>query len=170
MKKLLPRMDAIQIAFTAVMTAFIAATTIVIRIPVAPTSGYINLGDAAVIISGILFGPYIGAFAGGVGSALADLYFGYAHWAPFTLIIKGIEGLIIGMAARRSNKKVILLLFSGIAGLEMVLGYFLVEIKLYGLPAAISELPGNSLQLIAAILGAIIAIIVKKRAPPKYTI
>ena len=32
-----------------------------------------------------------------VGAALADGLGGYSHWAPFTLIIKGVEGLVICM-------------------------------------------------------------------------
>ena len=40
------------------------------------------------------WGPLPALVAGGLGSALADLLTGYAHWAPWTLVIKGIEGWI----------------------------------------------------------------------------
>ncbi len=40
----------------------------------------------------------------------------------------------------------------GAGGLIMVLGYFVVEIFLYGLPAAMVELPGNSLQAVGSIV------------------
>ena len=52
----------------------------------------------------LLFGRRAGATAGGLGSAMADLLGGYPHWAPFTLIIKGIEGYVVGaLGASRPN-------------------------------------------------------------------
>ena len=71
----------------------------VIRIPVPRTGGYINLGGSAIYVSALLFGPTYGLVVGGIGSALADFIGGYAVFAPFTLIIKGIEGLVVGIIA-----------------------------------------------------------------------
>ena len=50
-----------------------------------------------VYTTAILFGPLVGAFAGGIGSMFADLFLGYSHFAPATLIIKGLEGAIVGL-------------------------------------------------------------------------
>ena len=47
----------------------------------------------------LVFGWRIGGIAGGVGSALADALGGYFIWAPWTLIIKGIEGILVGTIA-----------------------------------------------------------------------
>jgi len=85
--------------YTALMTAFVFIMTSIIKIPIPFSNGYIHLGDMMIFISGLLLGPLYGAFASGVGSALADLTGGYAHWALPTLLIKGGMGFIIGLFA-----------------------------------------------------------------------
>ena len=58
-----------------------------------------------VYTTAILFGPFIGAVAGGVGSMLADVILGYHIYAPGTLIIKGVEGFIVGLLVQRLKLK-----------------------------------------------------------------
>ena len=91
--------------------------------------------------------------AGGVGSALADLLGGYSHWAPFTLLIKGLEGLLVGALAGvlrpdlRRPGGVALAAGAGLLGVSwMVAGYFLVEWQLYSMVPALASLAGNSVQ------------------------
>ena len=69
-----------EVALTAVMTAATAAVTMVLSIPFPPTRGYFNLGDAMVMLAGLLFGARLGGFAGGVGSAISDILLGYAYF------------------------------------------------------------------------------------------
>ncbi|MCQ5374864.1 MAG: ECF transporter S component, partial [Candidatus Methanomethylicia archaeon] len=66
------------------------------------TRGYFNIGESAVYLVALLAGPYVGAFAGGVGSMLADLSLGYLFFAPATLVIKGIEGGVLGILAKKA--------------------------------------------------------------------
>lgn len=47
--------------------------------------GYVNLGDCAVLMSAWVLGPLYGGAAAGIGSALADLLSGYAHYVPAPL-------------------------------------------------------------------------------------
>lgn len=147
----MPREDLSKfVALVGVMAALTTFATIIVQIPTPATKGYINLGDTMVMLSGSLLGSMAGAVAGGVGSALADFLSGYGHWAPFTLVIKGIEGYIAGLSkGRRSFSRILILV---LAGAEMVLGYFLVEVWLYGLGGAIAELPGNSFQAASGIV------------------
>ena len=91
----------IEIALCGVMAALVCVATLLIQIPTPPTRGYINVGDVMIMVSALTFGPIVGGFAGGIGSALADILGGWAHWAPFTLIIKGVEGILAGLIARR---------------------------------------------------------------------
>ena len=84
------------IARAAVFTAFVAAATSAFSISIPATGGYFNVGEVMVYTSALLMGPYIGAFAGGVGSMLSDLSLGYPFFAPGTLLIKGAEGFIVG--------------------------------------------------------------------------
>ena len=88
--------DIRRLARLALFTALVAAATRVVQIPMPATEGYVNVGDAVIIAGSLLFGGIAGALAGGLGSAMADLLGGYSHWAPFTLVIKGLEGLVIG--------------------------------------------------------------------------
>ncbi|NJE08079.1 ECF transporter S component [Thermococcus sp. M39] len=152
------------VAISAVMTALVTVATIVIQVPTPPTRGYINLGDTMVMLSGVLFGPLVGAFAGGFGSALADAITGYAHWAPFTLIIKGLEGLAVGYIAYKREDFTGILIGTIVGGFIMVFGYFLVEVFFYGYPSAIVEVPGNTLQAVSGIIvGGGLGYIIKKR-------
>jgi uncharacterized membrane protein len=134
----------------ALLTAMVAVATMAFQVPIPATKGYINLGDTVIFIAALLLGPGYGALAGGVGSAMADLISPYAAWAPFTLAIKGLEGFLVGYLFHR--------LFSGrpgagpralsmiAGGIWMAAGYFVAELILYGLPAAMIELPGNLIQ------------------------
>ena len=153
------------------MAALVAVATYAIQIPIPATKGYLNFGDIVIFVSAILFGPVVGGFAGGVGSALSDVASGYAStYAPFTLIIKGLEGVIVGLIASRSNERRNVLAIV-IAGAEMVSGYFLAEF--YGLSlgwAAATEVPFNILQIAVGGLAAIpICILLFKWLPYSWT-
>ncbi|MEM3693385.1 MAG: ECF transporter S component [Candidatus Bathyarchaeia archaeon] len=85
---------------TAIFTALTCAATMVFTVSFPATKGYFNIGDTMVYTSALLFGPYIGALSGGVGSMLADIFLGFYPYAPGTLVIKGIEGAIVGFLAK----------------------------------------------------------------------
>jgi uncharacterized membrane protein len=168
-------MDIRQLVRIALLTALVAAVTRVVQIPMPATEGYINVGDAVIIAGALLFGGRVGGTAGGIGSALADLLGGYSHWVPFTLLIKGIEGWLIGLGATRFavdlRRPVGLLAGTGIAlvGLVwMVGGYFLVERYLYSLGPALASLPGNTLQAAASLVcGMPLAAALQRQFHPK---
>ncbi|GAG86716.1 unnamed protein product [marine sediment metagenome] len=85
-----------------IFAAFTCILTFIVPITIPATQGYINLGDIGVMISGLLFGPIIGGIAGGFGSALADLFIAPIYAIP-TLIIKGLEGFLVGFIANPKN-------------------------------------------------------------------
>ncbi len=93
------------IAITALMTSLVFVLTVVFQVSIVATKGYFNVGEIGVFLSALLFGPYVGAFAGGVGSALADLATGYAIYAPGTLVIKGCEGYLTGWAIQKLTRR-----------------------------------------------------------------
>lgn len=88
-----------RLTLAALSIALVTLATFVIRIPNPATQGYINLGDGLLFTLALVFGWRIGGLAGGVGSALADALGGYFIWAPWTLVIKGIEGILAGTIA-----------------------------------------------------------------------
>jgi uncharacterized membrane protein len=159
----------VTIAQAAIMAALTTVATALVQIYIPATKGYLNFGDIIIFTSAFTFGPAVGGFAGGVGSALSDVLTGYAYFSPFTLIIKGTEGLIAGLISNRLSKKrdgfaVV------IAGTEMVGGYFLAEF--FGLSegwAAIFEVPANILQIaVGGIVGLSIAVILRRRLPEAW--
>jgi len=97
-------MSPFILGLTAVFTALVCISTIVFSIYVPATQGFFNIGESMVFLSAILFGPFVGAFAGGVGSMLADLILGFPHYAPATLIIKACEGAVVGVLKRKNPK------------------------------------------------------------------
>ena len=149
-----------RIVLGALFAALCTVMTLVIQVP-SPMQGYVNLGDCAVLLSGWLLGPAWGGAAAGLGSMLADLLSGYAHYAPGTLVIKGAMGLAAGLLfwglRRRDVPPLAAQLISGIAAeAVMVAGYFGYACLLLGKGlAAAASVPGNLVQgtfgLIAAV-------------------
>jgi uncharacterized membrane protein len=85
-------MDIRRLVRIALLAALVAVATLVLRIPMPATEGYINVGDAVIVAGALLLVGRSAGLAGGIGSALADGLGGYAHWAPFTLFLKGEKG------------------------------------------------------------------------------
>lgn len=164
------RLTTRDLAISAVLAALVCVATMLVQIPNPPTRGYINVGDAMIFVSALIFGAIAGGFAGGVGSALADILSGFAFYAPFTLVIKGMEGLLAGFISdRRRSKRDLLAVMVG--GSEMVLGYFLVEAIFFGLGAALTEVPGNVFQiLVGGLIGIPVAYLVRRRLPAAFRI
>ena len=130
------------------MAALVCVATLLIQIPIPATQGFFNVGDVIVMVSALTFGPIVGFFAGGIGSSLADLIGGWYVWVLPTLIIKGAEGFLAGWILSRLKHSLRNVLLAWIAGgLVMVLGYFLAQVYMYGLSAALVEIPLNFVQM-----------------------
>ena len=102
-------------------------------------------------------------------SAISDVASGYLYFAPFTLIIKGAEGIIAGLISNKiSGRRDIIAVVIG--GVEMVSGYFLAEF--FGLSegwTALSEAPFNVLQVtVGGAIGVAIALILRRRLPETW--
>lgn len=94
----------LRLTMTAIFTSLVCVATMVFSVYVPHTEGFFNIGETMVYTTALLFGPFIGAFAGGVGSMAADIFLGYWHYAPATLIIKACEGAIVGALGRKRVK------------------------------------------------------------------
>lgn len=155
-----------ELAATAVMAALATIATMMFAFPIPATSGYFNFGDAIVMTTALVFGPVIGALAGGLGSGLADLLGGWYNWVIFTAIIKGAEGYVAGVIAgdpqTRTPARAVVAWFAG--ALVMVFGYFIVQVFMYGFGAALSEAPFNLIQMtVAGVIGVPVSIAIKDR-------
>lgn len=149
----------LRLVTAALMAAMTCVATMVIKIPIPATGGYINLGDCIVLLCGVVLGPLYGGLAAGLGSALADLLGGYVAFAPATFVIKGIMAVAVGLIIRAYSKNRIwkFVLTGLLAEAIMIVGYFAFEATImgHGLAAA-SAIPGNAIQGIVGIAIAVI--------------
>ena len=146
-----------KIVLNGLMIALVCIATMTIQIPMPGTNGYVNIGDSVIFISSILFGPVVGMIAGGIGSALADILSGYAHWAIFTLIIKGLEGYVVGIVIRNHYTTIKSLFATALGTITMATGYFLAGIILKGsIIISAASIPGNLIQGIVCMAIAIL--------------
>ena len=138
-----------KLVLTALFMALTFVSTMFIRVPL--VLGYINLGDAFVLLSVFILGPVYGTIAAGVGSALADL-FGYITYAPGTLLIKTVMAIVAYLLYKlllKATKKAMLAeIVGGVAGaLIMAFGYFCYETLFFETAAvAIINVPWNLVQ------------------------
>lgn len=105
-------------AALSIALVFIATSSLSIYIPA--TRGYFNLGDSMIFLTALLFGPFVGCIAGGIGSMLSDVFLGYVVYAPATLVVKGLEGFLTGflysgITGKKSRKVWLITLFSSIS-------------------------------------------------------
>lgn len=108
----------LKLTYSGLMTALCFISTAIISFPVPFTNGYIHLGDAFVLSSGVILGKKWGALAAGLGSAMADLYLGYANWALPTFIIKALMAFLIGyLFEDENNVKKLLTFIAGYAAI-----------------------------------------------------
>ena len=137
------------VAFGAATAALTLAATVYARVPGPGAGQYFNLGEAVIYTAALLAGPWVAA-SGALGAALADVLLGGAAWAPWTFVIKAVEGLLVGWVAagrgraRRSWTRDLLAILPG--ALWMMAGYATAAWVLLGPGAVPAELAIDSLQ------------------------
>ena len=127
-----------KLVLSALMAALVYVATSIIQIP-SPVNGYVNL--------------------------LVDLLGVYAHCAPGTLIIKGVDALAAALIFRAMGRSKTALLVSGTVGeIIMVVGYFFYASLILGKGlAAAASIPGNIVQGIAGVaIGMALAMVLQK--------
>ena len=144
---------------TALMMGLILVGTIILRIPIPFTQGYVHLGDAMIYSGVLLLGKKNGTAAAALGSTMADILGGFAFWAPWTLVIKAAmaytTGLIVERASAHEGRRSHLVTVMGMTagGLIMTAGYFIAEGIMYGnWPAAALGIPWNIGQFAVGIV------------------
>jgi len=144
---------------TALLTAlvFVATYFINIKLPIAANGGLVHLGTAMLVIASVVFGKEKGAIAGAVGMAIFDLSSGWALWAPFTFLIRGAMGYVLGAISYSNNKNgenvIINILAVIVSGILMIGGYYISEVILYGnWLSPIGSIPGDITQIVMALI------------------
>lgn len=135
-----------MVAYGGMLAALVLVVTRFSAMPIMNGQGYINLGDVTILFAAALLGP-AAAIPAALGSAMADLWAGYAQYAPATFVIKGlvalVAGLIISKPAATLVRKIIGLV---LAELVMAAGYLVFEIFLLGTATAFFDLMFNLIQ------------------------
>ncbi len=160
------KLNIYKTTLTALFAAIVCVTTLVVQIPT-PSKGYMNLGDCFVLLSVWMLGLPCGTLAAGVGSMLADIFSGYAYYAPATLIIKSLMAVAAYFVIKRFKvpgaKKydVVCRITSGVAAeAVMIVGYFLYESIIYSWAAALAGVPANAVQGLTGIVASVIIFII----------
>jgi len=141
-----------KIAIGGIFAAFVFIGT-ELHIPTA--IGFINLGDAVILLAAFLIGP-AAILPAAIGSALGDLLAGYAVYIVPTFVIKGLMAAVAAIILSRKSGKKITMVKRITAGLAaeaiMIAGYFAFEIILYGFASASGSILFNLIQAAAAII------------------
>ena len=152
---------ALGTALVYVFTAFIN-----IRLPIAAAGGLIHLGNVPLFIFAILFGKKTGAIAGGVGMGLFDLLSGWTLWAPFTFVIVGLMGFVVGWITEKKKGYGWYVVAMLAACVIKIVGYYIAEGIIYGnWVSPVLSIPGNLVQIgVAAGIVLIVIVPLKKAA------
>lgn len=162
------KLRAPTIAIAAIMIAITAVFTLVVRVPIPATQGYVNFSDVATFFAALTFGPWIGFVAGGVGAALADILGGYAQFALVILFAHGLQGFVAGALGRGKGLPGLVVAWLGGAA-AMVVIYLVGEAVFLGMGwgAAIAEVPPNLVQnVVGGVVGIPLFYAVRRAYPP----
>lgn len=179
-----------EVVLAAMFAALTLLATSILKIQT-PTFGYIHIGDAFVLMSGIFLGPLYGGLAAGIGSGLSDLMGGYAMWVPGTFAIKFLTAFVAAHICcalmKKDSKKrpaTAAVITSGVIGeAVMVAGYFLYNILMVAMStagftraglvsaatASLAEIPFNLVQGAVGIVLAVLLIPVLWKAVRSFT-
>lgn len=140
--------DAMFIALTFVFTFVVN-----IRLPIFANGGLIHLGNVPLFIGAVLFGKRTGALAGAIGMGLFDLVSGWVLWTPFTVIVVGCMGYVVGTITNNSKNIFRIILSMILAMVIKVAGYYIAEGIIYGnWIAPLNSVPGNIVQVGVALI------------------
>lgn len=134
-----------NIVLTGLGMAIVFIATLFIKIPNA-LDGYFNLGDGFILLFASILDPFLAFLVGGLGSALADVVGGYAYYFIPTLVIKGLEAIVISCLMQRYGKEIQIPAYL-LGVVIMVIGYFLAKWYLKGsMTIALIGIPENIFQ------------------------
>jgi uncharacterized membrane protein len=133
-----------KITRMALVASVVLVATMFLKVPVTP-GGYIHLGDGVIYAAALAFGPTFAAISGAIGSSLADVLGGYAMWWPWTLVIKGVAGWVIGKIGYNQGRSRQLLAMV-VAAAWTVAGYAVGTSVMFSPSTALAESLGNVIQ------------------------
>ena len=144
----------LKISHTAIFSAIILLSTMLIKFSTGLGEGYIHFGDCFIYLAAcVLPFPYC-LIAGAIGGAFADILGGFAVWSIPTAIIKALIAVPFMVVCKKNKSSKI---FSGktalmtvVSGLISIVGYFITECILYSVASATLSILGNTIQAVSS--------------------
>lgn len=151
---------------TGIFTALIFIFTAYIHIP--SHTGYTHIGDSFIYLAACFLPLPYAMFAGATGALLADLFTGYAIWAPASVIIKATAVLFFSHQRKILSVRNLIALLP--ASLVCISGYYLYELMITGnLIAPLAGIPGYVAQSVSSsIVFVILGVIFDKSKLHEY--
>jgi len=140
-----------KLTYIALLTAM---ATLLVAFPRVPNGlgGIIHTSDSIIYITAIFFGPIAGGFVGGVGHSVANVLFGPEIFAPWTLVIKAIMGLVVGLIAQGHIKGVKLWIALILSTVILVAAYFVANGVIFSWEIGVAAIPALIIQGVAGIV------------------
>lgn len=147
---------ALGVAVSVLLTSFVF-------IPLPLGGGFLNFTDVFVVVYAMFFGPLTGGFVGALSGLMVDVILGYGFYAPFTFVVKLMEGLVVGFLFHQMKSKA-RFIAPFIGGLLMAILYVLPDyLVINNWGAVLINLGLNIVQgLIGAALGITLFFILRK--------
>ncbi len=141
-----------------IVLVYVFTAVVNIRLPIAANGGLIHLGNVPLFVAAILFGKRTGMIAGGVGMAIFDVVSGWTPWAPFTLVVVGLMGFLMGWITEKKKSFPLYILAMVVACVVKIVGYYIAEGFIVGnWIATVASIPGNLVQIgVAAVITRVI--------------
>lgn len=137
--------------------ALVFLATYLIKVPNG-IQGYFNLGDGFILLFASILNPFLAFLVGGVGSALADVVGGYGIYFLPTLIIKGLEAVLVSYMITKISPKTKYIAYL-LGSCIMVGGYFVADAFINeSWQLSLTGIPSNMIQAGAGIVIACIAL------------
>lgn len=159
------KLDVRDIVFIGLLSSMCTIAT-TIKVPFG-VGAMVHLGSAFLYTTGIVFGGVYAGLAGAIGSGFYDLIMGFSPYTLWSVVIKGIAGLIIGTVAKglwpeesnTAGNKLMIRAFSAciLAALWTLCGYILAWWYVTGSFAiAVGNIPSSLMTSSAGIIVALI--------------
>ncbi len=151
------------IAYTAMMTALVVATSYIPPLPIAPF-GSIYWCDCMIFIAAYLLDPLSAFISGGIGTMLYDLIYGNTVMMFPSLLIHGLQGLavsaLIHYVLPKKPEKLWAVIASIVGALIVIAGYFVLRVAIQekGISYALYRIVANICQETAGIVIAMLIV------------
>ncbi len=155
------------IAYTAMMTALVVATSYIPALPIAPF-GNIYWCDCMIFTAAYLLDPLAAFISGGIGTMLYDLIYGNTVMMLPSLIIHGLQALAVSALLHyvlpKKPEKLWAVIASVAGALIVIAGYFVLRVAIQekGISYAVYRIVANICQEVAGIVIAMLIVYVAK--------